>query len=45
MPGGDSIESMEERGTSIPKGLGGSVAIVKENHGVQRHSRRVGESR
>jgi hypothetical protein len=29
MPGGDSIE---ERGTSMPKGLGDSDAIVKECH-------------
>jgi hypothetical protein len=42
MAGGDSIE---ERETSMPKGLGDSDTIVKENHGVQRHSSNVGESR
>lgn len=42
MAGGDSIV---ERETSMPKGLGDSDTIIKENHGVRRHSSSVGESR
>lgn len=42
MAGGDSILECE---TSMPKGLGDADTIFKENHGVQRHSSCVGESR
>ena len=42
MAGGDSMVECE---TSMPRGLGDSDTIMKENHRVLRHSSSVGESR